>query len=365
MNNKVQQNKIIFLISQPRAGSTLTQKILGTHAEIFTASEPWVLLHPFTSLRAESHNAIYDSQLAQIGLSSFLAELPGGVQQYKQDLAHLYGNLYHQISSINGKQFFLDKTPRYYHIIPELAEAFPEAQFIILLRNPLAVFCSIINTWVKDRWLCVYPHRHDLLTAPKLLLDGIKLLGDRAIVLHYEQLLEEPEQQIRRVCQSLGVSFSPDLLMYGDNVQNRQWQLGDKEQVHQQKTLDSQNSGRWIETLNHPQRWRLVSDYLEFLGADTIHHLGYDYEQLRKILYQHRPNRLQFWNTMPLEWMLRDPIDFPAFHYGYLPVKLLNMLQQQSPLNILKSAFSHLFGTSFTSCPDPNPHDRKREVNPN
>ena len=45
------QKNLIFLISQPRAGSTLTQRILGSHQDIHTISEPWIMLHPFYALR--------------------------------------------------------------------------------------------------------------------------------------------------------------------------------------------------------------------------------------------------------------------------------------------------------------------------
>jgi hypothetical protein len=46
---------LIFLISQPRAGSTLTQAILGSHRDIYTLSEPWLMLHPIYALRPEDY----------------------------------------------------------------------------------------------------------------------------------------------------------------------------------------------------------------------------------------------------------------------------------------------------------------------
>jgi len=60
------------------------------------------------------------------------------------------GTLYNRALEVAGKRFFLDKTPRYYFIIPELKNVFPEAKFIILLRNPLAVLSSILNTWFQN-----------------------------------------------------------------------------------------------------------------------------------------------------------------------------------------------------------------------
>ena len=37
--NKTKEEQLIFLISKPRSGSTLTQKLLGTHSQIYTKSE--------------------------------------------------------------------------------------------------------------------------------------------------------------------------------------------------------------------------------------------------------------------------------------------------------------------------------------
>ncbi|WP_189477523.1 sulfotransferase [Halioglobus pacificus] len=40
----MEQTELIFLISQPRSGSTLTQRLIATHEEVFTRSEPWLML---------------------------------------------------------------------------------------------------------------------------------------------------------------------------------------------------------------------------------------------------------------------------------------------------------------------------------
>jgi len=52
-----QGENMIFLISQPRAGSTLSQRMLGSHPDIYTVSEPWLMLHPLYPLRSEGHQA--------------------------------------------------------------------------------------------------------------------------------------------------------------------------------------------------------------------------------------------------------------------------------------------------------------------
>ena len=55
---------LIFIISQPRAGSTLLQRMLSGHPDIATAAEPWLLLHPLYGLRQHGIQAEYNSQWA-------------------------------------------------------------------------------------------------------------------------------------------------------------------------------------------------------------------------------------------------------------------------------------------------------------
>ncbi len=332
MSSDSQRPNLIFLISQPRAGSTMTQKILGGHPEIFTVSEPWLLLHPFYALRDKGYEAEYSAQLANKALDSFLNLLPNGKVAYFEGISEMYGNLYQKALAQTGRSYFLDKTPRYYNIISELSQAFPEASFIILLRNPLAVLCSIISTWIIPSnlyYLRLNLYRHDLLKAPKLLLQGIDLLGERCIVLHYEKLLQYPEQEISQLCERLGIEFLPSMLEFG--VANAdKWQLGDKKDPYKSVKPNIQNIEQWKVELENPQVWRLVNDYLKLLGSDMIQQMGYSYEQLRQCLDEYYPpHRFRLWNTIPLQWLLKESTDFPTLNYGYYLVSKLNELQKK------------------------------------
>lgn len=48
-----------------------------------------------------------------------------------------------------GKDFFIDKTPRYYHILSWIDTLFDHSRKIWLQRNPLDVFLSYKETWVS------------------------------------------------------------------------------------------------------------------------------------------------------------------------------------------------------------------------
>ena len=138
---------MIFVISQPRAGSTLLQRILAAHPAVFSVAEPWLMLHPVYALKRGGVNAEYESSLARQGLDDFLSLFPEGEDVYIEALRGMASALYGRALTVEGKQYFLDKTPRYYLIIKELYRIFPQAKFVCLLRNPLAVLASILETW--------------------------------------------------------------------------------------------------------------------------------------------------------------------------------------------------------------------------
>jgi hypothetical protein len=64
MDKRQEGENFIFLISQPRAGSTMSQRILGSHPNIYTVSEPWILLGPLYPLHFDNFDA--ESGLTQL-----------------------------------------------------------------------------------------------------------------------------------------------------------------------------------------------------------------------------------------------------------------------------------------------------------
>ena len=77
-SEQMTDKNLIFLISQPRSGSTLTQKIIGSHKDIYTRSEPWIMLHPLYSLKEEGINAEYNKGQEYPATQDFINNLPNG-----------------------------------------------------------------------------------------------------------------------------------------------------------------------------------------------------------------------------------------------------------------------------------------------
>ena len=305
---------LVFLISQPRAGSTLLQRVLGAHPQVLTVSEPWLLLPPLYALRDRTEErslpdrAGYGAAAAHIALKSFRAELPAGDEDWIEGVRRMYGYLYNRLLEPSGRSRFLDKTPRYYFIVPELRRAFPAARFVFLLRNPLAVLDSIRRTWVREKLWKLSQYRSDLLIAPKYLVEAIGTAGEEGIMVRYEDLVARPAEAVTQVCGHIGLDFAPAILDYGLGGEP-DWRFGDPVGVRQHSRPTAERSEDWIRHLREPQAWRLASDYLDALGEDLYHALGYDFSATRALLEAQRPARLVHRATVPMKALLEQQAD--------------------------------------------------------
>lgn len=273
---------LIFLISQPRAGSTLLQLMLSGHSGIATTSEPWIALHPLYALREDCVKVDYDPRLAHLGLSEFLAQSGMDMGFYKKRIAAFLSSLYVQAASYQGKEIFLDKTPRYYYIINELVEIFPEAKIIILIRNPLAVLNSILKTWVKGNIPYLGSHRDDLTLAPIKLINGLKNYPEACHAIRYEKLVSNPGDVLKEACSFLGISYEAAMLDYGDR-KNLNWKLGDAVGVHKSTRPTLGALDAWEKGFGSDQEKLFAASYLEMLGPKTVNDMGYDYDELKLI----------------------------------------------------------------------------------
>jgi len=348
MNIELQGKNLIFLISQPRSGSTLLQQVLGSHPDIHTVSEPWLMLHPLYALKPDGYHAEYNVHWAQKAVQSFFQTLPGGENEYIEGMRRMYAYLYELALANSDKIYFLDKTPRYYLVIPELCRVFSEAHYIILLRNPLAVLCSILSTWVKEKWFSLYNYKYDLIRAPNLLLEGIESLGEKCTIVHYEQLLENPEGEIQRISEKLEIPFVPEMIEYGGKDIPR-WHYGDQK-VYQYTQPASQNSEKWVQALDEPQVWRLANDYLKMLGKEIIERMGYSYEELQQVLESHRPHQIRMWFTFPLIWLLEKPVE-ERKKWERKSVRLIQSIRQRG---ILRTAVAVIRKATYIQSKSPS-----------
>ncbi len=279
MEQRFLGESLIFIISQPRAGSTLLQRLLAGNPAVLTSAEPWLMLHPLYALREKGIQAEYDSGEAHNALSDFLTYYAGGEEIYLLGISELARVLYSNALTRAGKTIFLDKTPRYYYIIPDLYRLFPRARFVFLVRNPLAVLASILKTWVGQEWTYLHNFRDDLLLAPERILAGRQLLGDEAIWVRYEDLVTRPADSLQAICHSLKIDYCPEMLTYRGREAPK-GRRGDMVGINQHTGPAVDSLDTWKSMNTQDQTRQFAHAYLKALGPEIIQNLGYSFNEI-------------------------------------------------------------------------------------
>lgn len=266
----------VFLLSLPRSGSTLTQRVLAAHDGVATAAEPWVLLPLLSVLRADL--PLNDSWQRTVAgaMQDFIAQLPNGRQDYFEAASTMARDLYARASPPDAR-LFLDKTPPYHHIGDELIEMFPEGRFVFLWRHPLAVLSSIMETLANGRWK-VYEYRGDLFHGLDNLVRTFERHGDRVYGVRYEDLVTGTDAW-HGLSDYLGLAFDPAALERFAAVRF-EGRMGDPTGVHRYQQMSSEPLTKWRATINNAVRKEWARRWLLWIGRERLAVMGYDLGQL-------------------------------------------------------------------------------------
>ncbi|NRB59551.1 MAG: sulfotransferase [Winogradskyella sp.] len=277
----------IFIFSLPRSGSTLLQRVLMSHDKIKSVAEPWILLPQIYSLRDEGVLSEYGSMLSSIAIKDFINNLPLKDEDYYDSLRGFITELHQKIAN-NGETYFLDKTPRYYLIIEEIAKVFPNAKFIFLFRSPEQIYSSMIRTWSNNRLRPFLGSYHDLTSGFEKLSKGYTKLRDDSIVVRYEDLVLEPEREIKKVLEFLNLDYKDELIEAFSN-QDTKGELGDPTGVISYKNISSQSLMKWQNTLHTFTRKKSALSIINKIDENAMTLQGYDKNEIVSKLKQLKP----------------------------------------------------------------------------
>jgi hypothetical protein len=267
----------IFILSLPRSGSTLAQRILAAHEPIATASEPWILLPYLYTLQEQGIYAEYSHRALVQAVKDFCAVLPDGRSDYVAEIRRFALRLYGRASP-EGTRYFVDKTPRYHLISDEIATAFPDGKYIFLWRNPLAVVASIMETWANGKWN-LYRFKVDLFEGVENLTRTFERYGERAHAVQYEALIANPEETWGGVFRYLDMTFDRSALeRFGSVELTGRW--GDHSGTQKYTKVSADPLEGWRRTLNNPIRKEWCRRYLRWIGRDRLAMMGYDLDAL-------------------------------------------------------------------------------------
>jgi hypothetical protein len=209
--------RLIFAIGPPRSGSTLLARMVGAHSQVFAPAEPH-LLTPLAHLgyydRVES--AAYDPVISQAAARELVAGLPGGERDYLAALRAYADTIYERLLAGSGRRWLLDKTPAYALVLDFVATLYPKARYLVLTRNPLAVWSSYVESFFDGD--AAAAHRFNPLLE-RYVPAIARFLREAPVAIQrvrYEELVADPEARMREVCGFLGLDFEAAMVDYGE-----------------------------------------------------------------------------------------------------------------------------------------------------
>ena len=261
---------LVFIISPPRAGSTLLQRMLGAHDRVFTHPEPH-LISPAAHLGYFNNvdKAPFDHINAAEALRLFVSGLPNGEQDYLAAVRAYTDTMYGKMLQTGKGELFVDKTPANALVLPFLTALYPDAKYILLTRHPLAVFSSYANSFFNGDWQTAHAFNPILERYVPAMAKFVREQRAPLIEVAYETLVEEPEQTLARVFAFLGIDNDPRAVDYGDAAPIKPG-MGDPITVdkHSRPTADSMH--KWAAELSHDADKKQLAEQMlaELADAD-------------------------------------------------------------------------------------------------
>jgi hypothetical protein len=196
-------SNIIFLFSLPRSGSTWLQRLLASNNNINTTAETWLLLPLFEVLFKGRALTEYNQDIARRAVDDFFDKTGIDRREFHEQMVGAYRSLFAKAAG-RGADYFLEKTPKNYLVADEIIEHFPQAKFIFLWRDPADVALSLANSYA-GRWNTMFRYEIDFAAGIPQLVRAHRKLAGRAISVRYEDLRADPNANLGRIYDYLGM----------------------------------------------------------------------------------------------------------------------------------------------------------------
>jgi Sulfotransferase family len=213
----------VIVLGVGRSGTTLLRVMLDRNSEIAIPYESF-----FVTPLAHRHGS-------RPNLDDFLDDLGRFYQLYEWGISaddvrprlregmttgQAIAAVFEVYAEHEGKPRWGDKTPLYMQHLPLLERLFPDALWVHLVRDGRDAALSFLSlpegfsgkTWALPRTAARFAARWrtELLAARRL---GTHV-GGRYLELRYEDLVTEPERELRRVCEHASLPWEPGMLDY-------------------------------------------------------------------------------------------------------------------------------------------------------
>ncbi len=216
-----ERDPLLLASGCPRSGTTMFRNMMAAHSQIAAPlDEGNFVIRAYGQMRMVGHegdlNSVWerikrdphfrDWHLDTDAIDAVIAEDPPG------SYADLIRLLFAAVGAAEQKPYTMDKCTSYSMHWQWLAEQFPTTNFVHIVRDPREVCLSLPLQYFHhgsiagaSAWWVIH-----VMGARR----AAETLGDRFIEIRYEDLVADPEGQLRAVCVHAGIEFDEAMLGY-------------------------------------------------------------------------------------------------------------------------------------------------------
>jgi hypothetical protein len=275
------KNTPFFIVGVHRSGTTLLRYMLSSHSRLYAPPESDFIPRFFLG---RPHDALSEADVAGLldvifteyrFVRDWQGERPSPTAFFRDMTtstpAAFLDLLYTRYAAQNGAARWGDKTPIYASYIPLLHALFPQAQFIHIIRDGRDVALSMLDKWgEKEMHVDLYfAARNWTRRIRQAQAAGRRLGPDQFHRLYYEDLVRDPEAELRAICAFLGEQLEEQMLAHHRLAQRKEDAGGFHEAVR--RPPSTQRIGRW-------RREMATADLRLFqrVAGPLLPELGYD-----------------------------------------------------------------------------------------
>jgi len=205
-----QNREPIFIIGLPRSGTTLAERILGSHSSVYAAGELGHFGIELTRLTRQKMGRA-DADRRQFVSATATIDYRQLGQNYIQSTRPLTGNSLH----------FIDKLPFNYLYAGLIHQALPDARIISVRRHPMDSCYAMYKQLFRD----AYPFSYTLQDLADYYVAYERLMAHWQAVIpgvihtvRYEDLVTDTEGESRRLLAHCGLDWEPQCLDFHQNT---------------------------------------------------------------------------------------------------------------------------------------------------
>lgn len=203
----------IFIVGMPRTGTTLVERILGSHSEVYPGGEHFGLI-------TQLHELIPKTETVPDRLVFLSKNLIR--QSTKIDHKKLGENYMEQVRwRTQNQSYITDKLPVNFYYIGLIRQALPHARIIHLKRDPMDTCISNLKQYFTEG---AYLFSYDLedlsayyLAYHRLMEHWHNVYPGMILDVNYEDLVHNIEGEARRLLDHCALDWQPECLKFYEN----------------------------------------------------------------------------------------------------------------------------------------------------